>query len=146
MISKALSEAAVRFKLLLSITVLLIPSVVLADDLQQGVKAVLHVTSVKQEEAPDWCTAGKCLATRFVVEGYRAAKTPNEVIRYVLECVEVMTTPDGKITVACVRVQADEDYEVRMLADAIVFQTTEPPKDGAVRSAYGIKSQREEKK
>jgi len=41
--------------------------------------------------------------------------------------------------------QADEDYAVRILADAILFDGTPPPA-GSMQSGYGIKSQREEKK
>ncbi len=136
-----------RFKLLLPITaLLLIPSMVLAGQAEQGTKAVLHVTSVKQEEAPDWCTTGKCSATRYTVEAYRPAKSPSEVIRYLLECVEVITTPEGKVTLSCARVAADGDYEVKILADAIFFQPAPPPKEGTAQSGYTIKSQREEKK
>jgi hypothetical protein len=113
----------------------------------EGTKAVLHVTTVKREDATDWCTTGKCSATRYTVEGYRAAKNPNEVISYLLECVEVISTEDAKVTLACVRVQADEDYEVKILPDAVLFQVEEPPKkDGPHQSGYMIKSQREEKK
>jgi hypothetical protein len=113
---------------------------------EEGTKAVLHVTSVKRDAATDWCTTGKCSATRYTVEGYRAAKNPNEVIRYLLECVEAVSIEEVKVTIACARVQADEDYDVKILADAIFFQPTEKPKDGPVQSGYAIKSQREEKK
>jgi hypothetical protein len=112
----------------------------------EGTKAVLHVTSVKREDATDWCTTGKCSATRYTVEGYRGAKSPNEVIRYLLECVEVVSIEEAKVTLACTRVQADEDYEVKILADAIFFETTATSKDGPTQSGYAIKPQREEKK
>ena len=32
-------------------------------------EASLHVTSVRSEDAKDWCTTGKCSAKRFTVEG-----------------------------------------------------------------------------
>jgi hypothetical protein len=106
-----------------------------------GDTAVLHVTSVRQDEAKDWCDTGKCVATRFTVEGYRAAKNPNQVIRYVLECVEVVNTETGKLTISCPRVQADGEYFVKILADAIMFPTAPQPKDGVV-SGYAIKLQK----
>jgi len=36
---------------------------------QDTAKATFHVTSVRSEEAKDWCTTGKCSATRRTVEG-----------------------------------------------------------------------------
>lgn len=111
----------------------------------QGDTSILHVTSVRQDEAKDWCNTGKCIATRFTVEGYRAAKNPNQVIKYLLDCVEVVDTEAGKITFSCPRVQADGEYSVKILADAIMFPSAKPPKDGSV-SGYNIKSQKVEKK
>ena|ERR1700674_3824212 len=110
-----------------------------------GDNAILHVTSVRQDEAKDWCDTAKCLATRFTVEGYRAAKNPSEVIKYVLECVEVVNTETGKFTITCPKVQADADYEVKLLADAITFPFATQPKDG-VLSGYSIKLQKVEKR
>jgi hypothetical protein len=107
---------------------------------------VLHVTSVKQETATDWCTDGKCVATRYIVEGYRPAKSPGEVIRYLLECVEIIAAPEGTVRISCARVAADGDYDVKILADAIFFEPEPPPKEGTSLSAYLIRSQREEKK
>jgi len=112
----------------------------------QGEKALLHVTSVRQEKATDWCDTGKCYATRFTVEGYKAAKEPNSVVKYIVECVEVVDTETGKTTLSCTRVQAAADYDVRIFPDAIVFQPVEPPIEGTVHAAYTIKSQKEEKK
>jgi hypothetical protein len=115
---------------------------------EQGTKAVLHVTSVKQEDAADWCTTGKCEATRYTVEGYRPAKSPSEVVRYILECVETIPIPlePGKVIVRCARVEADGDYEVKILADAIIFLPEPPSEKGTLVAGYTIKSQREEKK
>jgi len=41
---------------------------------QQDEKVTFHVTSVSQTEATDYCTTGKCSATRFTVEGYTQDK------------------------------------------------------------------------
>jgi hypothetical protein len=136
-----------RFRIAISLATLALSLFVCsAGAADEGTKEVLHVTSVKRDEATDWCTTGKCTATRYTVEGYRAAKNPNQVIRYLLECVEVVSIEEAKVTLACARVQADEDYDVKILADAIFFQLTETPKGGPFQSGYAIKSQREEKK
>jgi hypothetical protein len=112
----------------------------------QGDKAVLHVTSVRKEEAKDWCDTGNCAATRFTVEGYRAAKNPNQVIRYVLECIEVVNLETNRISLDCARVQAGEDYDVKVWPDAIVLQPPPAPTEGTAHGVYSIKSQREEEK
>jgi len=41
---------------------------------QDTVKANFHVTSVRTEEAKEWCTTGLCSATRITVEGYTDVK------------------------------------------------------------------------
>jgi hypothetical protein len=124
------------------LALLLNPASAKADE---GEKALLHVTSVRQEEAKDWCETGGCYATRFTVEGYRAARKPDEVVRYVLECIEVIQTEKGKTSLSCVRVQADGEYDAKIFADSIVFQPLPPP-DGTLHGAYNIKSQRVEKR
>jgi len=130
-------------KTLTSIAILMLMSVPLCSS-AAGNDVILHVTSVRQEDAKDWCETGKCHATRFTVEGYRAAKNPNQVIRYVLECVEVRSTETMRLEISCVRVQADEEYSVKLLADAIIFPG-EKSNDGTV-SGYAIKSQKVENK
>lgn len=131
--------------LTIALVEILSPFLCAAQAKADGDTAILHVTSVRQDEAKDWCDTGKCMATRFTVEGYRAAKNPNQVIRYVLECVEVISTDTLKVTVSCPRVQADGDYTVKIFADAIIFSSAEPPKDGVV-SGYKIKSQSVERR
>jgi hypothetical protein len=107
--------------------------------------AILHVTSVRQDEAKDWCDTEKCFATRFTVEGHRAARNPNQVIKYVLECVEMIPTETGKRSLICPRVQADGDYDVNIFTDAVGFPSAELPKNGLL-SFYTIKSQKVENK
>ena len=85
-----------RLKTLTPAIALLLTPLTCAGQTQQGTKAVLHVTSVKQEEAKDWCGTGECLENRYTVEAYRPAKSPGEVIRYVLECAEVVSTKAGE--------------------------------------------------
>lgn len=76
----------------------------------------LHVTSVKSEEAKDWCTDGKCSATRYTVEGYA------DSVDYVLDCVQVMATePSPHFVTVCSHVHANSDYAVKILSDAVSF-------------------------
>jgi len=63
-----------------------------------------------------------------------------------MECVEVTDLEKAKVTLDCVRVQAGEDYDIKVWPDAIVFQPPPPPTEGTNHGAYTIKSQKEEKK
>ena len=105
------------------------------------------MTSVRSSDAKDWCTTGKCSATRFTVEGYIHGKNEPVSVEYVLECVEVLANePSPHLTIVCVRVHANNDYSVILGADTVAF---EPEKEGASKadapaiSAYSIVSERE---
>lgn len=78
----------------------------------QDEKVLFHVTSVEQGDATDYCTTGKCSATRFTVEGYTRDKDAS--VQYVLECVEVIALEPNHRPVTCARVHAHTDYRVRV--------------------------------
>src|SRR5580765_4646369 len=102
-------------------TVAIVLGLILCSPVKADDMTTLHVTSVRRDEPSDWCSTGKCIATRFTVDGYRAAKNPNQVIRYVLECVETISTETMKYELICPKVQADGEYLVKLLADGILF-------------------------
>jgi hypothetical protein len=102
-----------------------------------------HVTSVEQGEAKDYCTTGKCSATRFTVEGYTQDKDAS--VEYVLDCVEIIANdPTPHLSVQCARVHSHNDYKIRVGADFVFFgdipaaQQKEP-----YFAAYRIKSEKE---
>lgn len=104
---------------------------------------IFHVTSVRTEEATDWCTSNECSATRFTVEGY----TPT--VEYLTECIEIVkNAPPAHYTSTCTRVAAGEEYVVKVLSDAIWVQTEgesscKPPECHLM--LYEIKVQKERK-
>ncbi len=114
----------------------------------KGEKIVFHVTSVRSEDATDYCTTGKCSATRFTVEGYSDVKGRPTVTEYVLECVETLVTETPvHYTVVCDRVHANNDYDATLYADNIMFG--EPKKysgEGPLTAVYSIKSEKETKR
>jgi hypothetical protein len=111
----------------------------------QDEKAVFHVTSVEQEEAKDYCTTGKCSATRFTVEGYTQDKDAD--IQYVLDCVEILVEePTPHISVQCVRVHSHSDYMVKIGSDFIAFGDSQSSQSKPIVSAYRIKSEKEVRK
>jgi hypothetical protein len=105
-------------------------------------KAMFHVTSVQSGEAKDWCTTGKCSATKITVEGYTNS------VEYVLECVQTIANePSPHVTVVCDHVHANSDYVVRIGADYIGFG--EPQKSSETEpfhSLYQIVSEKERTK
>ncbi len=109
-----------------------------------SVLIVFHVTSVKRDVPPDWCTTGACSATRFTVEGY--AKVPGDAhfTEYTLTCVETIAlSPQGGTNI-CPRVRANGSYNARLLADAIDFidKTPRAP-DAPMEAEFEIRSERE---
>jgi hypothetical protein len=118
---------------------------------QELPKAILHVTGVRSGEANDWCTTGKCSATKLTVEGYINASNGIRSVEYVLECVEVMAQdPTPHYTIVCDHVHANRDYVVNILPNAIGFVSeTEAQKVGQVTPSnvsprtYDIKSEKE---
>ncbi len=113
---------------------------------QDDQRAILHVTSVRKEEAKDWCTAGECSATRFTVEGF--IKTGDDAsVEYVLECIEVLAhKPSPHLKFECVRVHAHDDYVVKVFSGsgAIAFQhEKQNQSSSSTEMAYDILSERE---
>lgn len=112
----------------------------------QEEKASFHVTSVEQGDATDYCSTGKCTATRIAVEGY--TQDQEAIVQYVLNCVEIITNdPSPHYTTRCVRVHSHGDYTIKIGADYVWFgndpghQTAEP-----YLAAYSIKSEKEIRK
>jgi hypothetical protein len=112
----------------------------------QDAKVLFHVTSVSQAEATDWCTTGKCSATRFTVEGYTQDKDGG--VQYVLECVETIANePTPHLTMQCVRVHAHSDYSVKIDADYVTFGDVPSTRQGEPYIvSYNIKSEKESRK
>jgi|ERR1700677_2488241 hypothetical protein len=114
---------------------------------QQDEKVTFHVTSVEQSDATDWCTTGKCSATRITVEGYTQEK--DAAVQYVLDCVEVVANePTPHKSIQCVKVHSHVDYEVTIGADFILFASDAPTKQEKEPfvSGYRIKSEKEVRK
>ena len=108
----------------------------------QDEKVTFHVTSVEQDEAKDYCTTGKCSATRFTVEGYTQDKDAS--VQYVLDCVEVIANePTPHISVQCARVHSHSDYMVKIGADFVAFEDSPSSQHEPYASAYRIKSEKE---
>jgi hypothetical protein len=100
-----------------------------------------HVTSVEQGEAPDYCTTGKCSATRFTVEGYTQDKDGG--VQYVLECVEVIASEPGQHSVTCFRAHARAAYMVKISSQSVTFGHNPSPQHDPVEVDYDIKSEKE---
>jgi len=113
----------------------------------QGQAIAFHVTSVEQGEATDYCTTGKCSATRYTVGGYRVED--GVTIEYVLDCVEVIANePKPHMTSQCVHVHAHGEYPAKLLAEAIFFDTEKqnPSDSQPLLLAYQIRSEKEVRK
>jgi hypothetical protein len=118
---------------------------VLAQQPKDGgsIPIVFHVTSVKQDEPPDWCTTGQCNAVRFTVEGYARVEHDAHPTQFVLKCIE-LTDADGHITMACARLRAHGNYNAKLWADLVQFidrrpkQPNDPP-----QALFDIVSQEE---
>ena len=114
---------------------------------QQDAKVSFHVTSVSQADATDYCTTGKCSATRITVEGYTQDK--DAAVQYVLECIEVIASePTPHTSIQCVKVHSHDDYLVTIGADFIIFASDAPIKQEKEPfvSGYRIKSEKEVRK
>jgi hypothetical protein len=111
---------------------------------QNADKVSFHVTSVQRGDATDYCTTGKCSATRFTVEGYTQDKDGG--VQYVLECVEVLPNEPGQHSVSCFRVHAHADYMVRIFAESVAFGHNQSPEHDSVEVDYNITSEKEIKK
>ena len=113
----------------------------------QGDKVSFHVTSVEQGEAKDYCTTGKCSATRITVEGYTQDR--DAAVQYVLECVEVISNePTPHTSIQCIKVHSHTDYVVTIGANFIIFASDAPAKQEKEPfvSGYSIKSEKEVRK
>jgi hypothetical protein len=115
------------------------------NQLQGKQKIVFHVTSVRSEDATDWCQTGECSATRFTLEGHANVNHDGHLTQYVLKCVEVMAVnPSPHNTVVCGRVHANNDYDAFLFADSIFFADNKPKSSGApFESGYSIVSEKE---
>ena len=109
---------------------------------QQDEKVTFHVTSVEQGEAPDYCTTGKCTATKFTVEGLTQDREGG--VKYVLECVEAIASEPNHKSVACFRVHAHTDYRVKIFAESVSFGSSS--QSDPVVIDYSIKSEKEVEK
>src|SRR5438128_2399834 len=88
-------------------------------------KIIFHVSAVRSGEASDYCTTGKCNATRITVEGYSDVNGDSHLTEYVLECIEVTDhDPKPHLTAPCVRVHANRDYSASLSAISIGFNIT----------------------
>ena len=110
-----------------------------------GEKVAFHVTSVSQADATDYCTTGKCSATRFTVEGYTQDK--DAAVQYVLECVETLVNePTPHYTVRCARVHSHSDYLVKIVDDWVTFGDSPAQEKEPIIVSYLIKSEKEVRK
>jgi hypothetical protein len=109
---------------------------------------VFHVTSVKQDEPPDYCTTGGCTAVRHTVEGYSRVPGDLHYTQFTLRCVE-MTVVDPKphTTISCPRVRANGNYDAKLFADVLFFidggRKDTQSKNGPFEAGFDIVSQRE---
>jgi hypothetical protein len=114
----------------------------------QGQSITFHVTSVEQGEATDYCTTGKCSATRITLGGYRVED--GVTIEYILDCVEVIANePKPHMTSQCIHVHAHGEYPAKLYSEAIFFDTekqTNPPPDPPILFGYQIRSEKEVRK
>lgn len=106
---------------------------------QDGEKVLFHVTAVQSGDAHDWCTTGKCSATRFTVEGY------TDSVAYVLQCVEVIANePSPHYANVCVHVHSHHDYEATLGTNYILFGESHKASDNEpIEVAYEIVSEKE---
>lgn len=106
---------------------------------QDREKITFHVTRVRTEDAQDWCTTGKCSATRLTVEGHTNS------VEYVLECVEVVVNdPSPHYTILCVHLHSHDDYDAVLFADSVSFwDPADHTETQASRSLYKIVSEKE---
>ena len=130
------------------LTLLLVIFTAHASQSDQGQTIVFHVTSVERSEATDYCTEGKCSATRLTVGGYRIEDSVT--IEYVLDCVEVIATePKLHMTSQCVHVRAHGEYPAKLYSDVIFFDTEKSSSSSDSQPlllAYQIKSEKEVRK
>jgi hypothetical protein len=112
---------------------------------QDAEQTTFHVTSVRSEEAKDWCETGKCSATRIIVEGYTRPKDdPNASIEYVLDCIEVIANePSPHLSIVCSHLHAHNDYSAKVYASAILFGEPQQSKPDLTYAAYEIVSEKE---
>lgn len=108
-------------------------------------KMIFHVTAVRSEEPPDWCTTGECSATRFTVEGYSVVKGDLHSTEYVLECIEALRVhpSPSDFRAVCDRLHANNEYDALLWGDSISFGDAKPTPDGIARILYKIVSEKE---
>jgi hypothetical protein len=118
-----------------------------SDDVTKGRKIILHVTSVRHEEDSTVCGSGECSATKFTVEGYANGVQPGSRIAYVLTCDEYLADkPTPHISMACVRVHANGDYDGKLFGDSISLWPEEKYTPPPYEAVYSIVSEKEVRK
>jgi hypothetical protein len=112
---------------------------------QNTTQVLFQVTSVRSQEAKDYCEAGKCSATRFTVEGYVDVKGHVDAVEYVLECVELIENePKPYLAIVCSHVHAHEDYAVKIGDTYISFsEAVQKSKSEPIYSSYAIVKEKE---
>jgi len=111
-----------------------------------GTRILFHVTSVRQENAPNDCPAADCEATRFTVEGYAEVRHDGALIDLVLRCSEILVgKPSPHYAVTCGRVHAHNDYDATLYADTIYFADgpKKKPEGAPPEALYRIMSEKE---
>src|ERR1035437_7823638 len=113
-----------------------------------SIRIVFHVTSVKQDEPPDYCTTGECMAVRYTVEGYSRVQGDAHYTQFVLKCVEITAlNPNPHVTMSCARVRANANYDAKLYAAFLFFIDEGSGKPRSTNdtpvAAFEIVSQRE---
>ena len=113
-----------------------------------SIPIVFHVTSVKQDEPPDYCMTGECMAVRYTVEGYSRVQGDAHYTQFVLKCVEITAlNPTSHVTMSCARVRANTNYDAKLFADWLFFidngRKNSQSTNGPLEEAFDIVSQRE---
>jgi hypothetical protein len=102
-----------------------------------------HVTSVRQEDLTE-CDPNKCSSKKFTIEGYADDAHTNNRTVYLLTCTEpYVFKPTPHITMACVRLHADTDYNAKIFSDSINFWPEEKYDPPPYRVLYSIVSETE---
>ena len=109
-------------------------------------KIVFHVTSVRSEDATDWCQTGECSAERITVAGFSDVNHDDHLTEFMLECVEAtVSDPTPHFTLVCAHLHANNDYDAFLFATAISFYPDGKPRPvgSPLQGVYSIVSEKE---